>query len=156
MEAHVKVSRIIVLVFLVAGFFAAPVWWYMSAGSWERVFEEDEPDLAPTSVKINKEEYLQLRNEHIDLLRGFDTAQQDSRSKALREMERSEAALRNSPNRPVDAAWRFQGPAPIPVNASTSYSGRVSAIAVHPTNANIVYVGTAYGGLYRSLDGGAT
>jgi hypothetical protein len=32
----------------------------------------------------------------------------------------------------------------------------VTVIAVHPTNENIVYVGTAQGGLYRSLNGGAT
>jgi len=35
-------------------------------------------------------------------------------------------------------------------------SGRVAAIAVDPTDANIVYVGAAQGGLYRSLDGGTT
>src|SRR5262249_16467034 len=34
--------------------------------------------------------------------------------------------------------------------------GRVTAIAINPTNENIVYVGTAQGGLYRSLDGGTT
>jgi len=33
-------------------------------------------------------------------------------------------------------------------------SGRVTAIAVDPTSDLIVYVGTAQGGLYRSLDGG--
>jgi photosystem II stability/assembly factor-like uncharacterized protein len=32
----------------------------------------------------------------------------------------------------------------------------VTVIAVHPTNENIVYVGTAQGGLYRTLNGGAT
>ncbi|HYR58310.1 MAG TPA: hypothetical protein VEO95_06770, partial [Chthoniobacteraceae bacterium] len=35
-------------------------------------------------------------------------------------------------------------------------SGRISAIAVHPTNPSIVYVGAAQGGVYRSLDGGTT
>ena len=39
---------------------------------------------------------------------------------------------------------------------SQAVSGRVTVIAVHPTNENIVYVGTAQGGLYRSLNGGAT
>ena len=144
----------IVLIFAVALVFAVPVWWFMSADEKLREFDENEPDLPPTSVKINKEEFLRLRSEQIDLLRGFDTAVQDSRTKAVRELERREAERRNR-GPESDPAWRSLGPAPIPVNAATSYSGRVSAIAVHPTNANIVYVGTAFGGLYRSLDGGA-
>ena len=35
-------------------------------------------------------------------------------------------------------------------------SGRMSAIAVDPTNPDIVYVGPAQGGIFRSLDGGQT
>ena len=35
-------------------------------------------------------------------------------------------------------------------------SGRTIAIAVHPTNPDIVYVGTANGGLYRTINGGTT
>jgi hypothetical protein len=35
-------------------------------------------------------------------------------------------------------------------------SGRVSAIEIDPNNPNNVYVGAAQGGVYRSLDGGAT
>jgi photosystem II stability/assembly factor-like uncharacterized protein len=35
-------------------------------------------------------------------------------------------------------------------------SGRTVAIAVHPTDPNIAYVGTAQGGLYRTTNGGAT
>ena len=35
-------------------------------------------------------------------------------------------------------------------------SGRVSAIAINPTNPLIAYVGTAQGGVYRTLNGGTT
>ena len=35
-------------------------------------------------------------------------------------------------------------------------SGRTISIAVHPTNPNIAFAGTAQGGLYRTLDGGTT
>ena len=57
-------------------------------------------------------------------------------------------------------AWTSIGPAPIP-NGQTSglthaVSGRVTVIAIHPTNSDIAYVGTAQGGVYRTLDGGAT
>ncbi|HEX8294408.1 MAG TPA: MBG domain-containing protein [Pyrinomonadaceae bacterium] len=57
-------------------------------------------------------------------------------------------------------AWTSIGPAPIP-NGQTSgvthaVSGRVTSIAVHPSNPDIAYVGTAQGGVYRTLDGGQT
>jgi hypothetical protein len=64
--------------------------------------------------------------------------------------------------------WVALGPSPIP-NGQTlplslplnspkekPVSGRVSVIAVDPTNPNIVYVGPAQGGVFRSLDGGQT
>jgi hypothetical protein len=60
--------------------------------------------------------------------------------------------------------WAPLGPSPIP-NGQTfgttnppevPVSGRVSAIAVDPTNPNIVYVGAAQGGVFRSLDAGHT
>lgn len=140
---------------------AVSAWWYISAEKQDgKVFDESEPDLPPMSVKIDKAEYKQLRNEQLAMWRGLETAKKGSRSKAIREMERSERALaakRESLVQPQPATrWKALGPAPIPVNSTTSYSGRVSAIAVHPTNPNIVYAGAAQGGLYRSLNGGAS
>ncbi len=119
--------------------------------------EEEDQDVLP-GTRIDKEDYLKQRQEQIDWLRGLDTAKPDSRGKAITEMQRSEDALerrRRELNQPLDSLWVPIGPSPIPVNASTSYSGRISAIAVHPTNPNIVYVGAAQGGVYRSLNGGA-
>ncbi|HUR97595.1 MAG TPA: hypothetical protein VMZ26_05945, partial [Pyrinomonadaceae bacterium] len=152
-----KVVRIVFFFFAIA-VIAAPVWWYISADINEKEFDEDEPDM-PMSVKMSKEEYFQLRNEHLDLLRGYDTAKQDSRTRAVRKMEQAElelASRRAVEGAPAAQQWRPLGPAPLPISASVSNSGRVSAIAVHPTNPNIVYVGTAQGGLYRTLDGGTT
>jgi hypothetical protein len=55
--------------------------------------------------------------------------------------------------------WTALGPFPIQngqtIVRADPVSGRVTAIAVHPTNPNIVYAGTAQGGVYRTLDGGA-
>ena len=63
-----------------------------------------------------------------------------------------------SPN--LLAPWTPLGPAPIPngqtTGVSLAVSGRVTSIVVHPTNENIVYVGAAQGGVYRSLNGGTT
>jgi hypothetical protein len=60
----------------------------------------------------------------------------------------------------VSTAWTPIGPAPI-TNGQTfsvvnSVSGRVTAIAVSPANSSVVYVGTALGGVYRSLNGGGS
>ncbi|MBA3631344.1 MAG: VCBS repeat-containing protein [Acidobacteria bacterium] len=122
--------------------------------------ETNDPDLPPGS-KIEKGGYLLMRAEQIGLLRGFDTAKPESRSKAVKKMELLEREIAvqrpgGEQNQPAAGMWRPLGPAPIPISPTTSYSGRVSAIAVHPTNANIVYVGTAQGGVYRSLNGGTT
>src|SRR5437773_1471513 len=55
--------------------------------------------------------------------------------------------------------WKFLGPAPIPLGQTSPtrvpVSGRTIAIAVHPTDPDTVYVGTAQGGLYKSTNGGA-
>jgi len=105
--------------------------------------------------------------------------QESERSKVLRARRSLQPALmqdttttQNSSTQPTLAqqntvaaevaggTWTPIGPAPIPngqtTGISTPVSGRVTSIEVHPTNPNIVYVGTAQGGLYRSLDGGAS
>lgn len=60
----------------------------------------------------------------------------------------------------ANSVWTSVGPAPIPngqtFSVAQAVSGRVTAIAIHPTNNDIAYVGTAQGGVYRTLDGGAS
>jgi photosystem II stability/assembly factor-like uncharacterized protein len=46
-------------------------------------------------------------------------------------------------------------PLPPPTPALV-YTGRVRAIAVHPTNPNVVYVGAASGGIWKTTDGGSS
>ena len=92
-----------------------------------------------------------------------------ARSQAIRTMQLQEQFLRKlqtssrgAPGTlsPVAPTWSPLGPAPIPNGQTTAVevavSGRVTAIAVDPANANLVYVGTAQGGVYRSSDGGST
>jgi hypothetical protein len=80
-------------------------------------------------------------------------------------MTKQEENIINLPNSPkrnsLLATWTEIGPNPIPngqvqAGTRTPVSGRTIAIAVHPTNPNLVYVGTAQGGLYRTTDGGTT
>ena len=128
---------------------------------------EDDPDLPPASVGLpdtdfSKEDFMLRRAEGIALKRGISRdAQFDPqiRQEAILQMERQEAFL-DKMNAPSSfTVWTPLGPAPIPNGQTTGFStpvsGRTIAIAVHPTNPNIVYVGAAQGGLYRSTDGGA-
>jgi len=109
----------------------------------------------PNGSTVDKEEFFRLRNEQIGLLRGLPLKDGDERIKAVRKMETQERSIagRNTFATAL-ADWVYLGPSPIPVTVPTS--GRVTAIDVHPTNPDIAYVGTAQGGLYRTLNGGVT
>jgi photosystem II stability/assembly factor-like uncharacterized protein len=111
--------------------------------------EREDADV-PSFSKIDKAEYRRLRDEQLSLMRGVPHfLPYEPRSRALLEMAAREATTAS-----IDPAfWTPIGPAPIP-QGSFPVSGRTISIAVHPTNPDIVYVGTAQGGLYRSLDGG--
>ncbi|HTC95498.1 MAG TPA: Ig-like domain repeat protein [Terriglobales bacterium] len=142
--------------------------------------ESDDPDMPATlGGKIDRGTYLRLREAYIARIRGIDLKNPPDpklRMNAIRNMERQERQIYGirgesaavpgagggiAPFAPPSATtWIELGPSPIP-NGQTSptevaVSGRVSAIAVHPTNPNIIYVGAAGGGVFRSLDGGAT
>lgn len=53
--------------------------------------------------------------------------------------------------------WQAIGPQPTTSTIASVglVSGRVTALAVDPTNANIVYLGGAFGGIWKTTDGGA-
>ncbi|MBK6766545.1 MAG: hypothetical protein IPG71_09610 [bacterium] len=52
------------------------------------------------------------------------------------------------PNNPLDENWSSIGP--------NNYSGRILSIAWNPVNTNIIYVGSASGGLWKTTNGGTT
>ena len=135
----------------------------------------DSPDIPPFARgHISEQQYLELRDQQLRLQRGVNELMLDptARSRAINQMQLQELMrkMRPSLNSTFPAlvpnfAWKALGPDPIP-NGQTDpnfipanelpVSGRVTAIAVDPANENIVYVGAAQGGLYRSMDGGAT
>ncbi|MBS1795946.1 MAG: proprotein convertase P-domain-containing protein [Acidobacteria bacterium] len=146
----------------------------LAAGIKKRIFGDD-PDLPvsvnPKGIKeanaeeeeegVDKEAYLLSRAENIGYYRGVEKDKPfdpQLRIAAIREEDARAARLANLPG--PTPVWQEIGPNPQPegqtINVTTPVSGRVSAIAVHPANANIVYVGTAQGGLFRTTDGGAT
>ncbi len=128
----------------------------------------DEPDvpkmLQEAKSRFSKEEFLQKRAEGIAIKRGIVKDQPfdpSLRPKAIEKMEKQEELIvekaKDDPNFALPN-WTPIGPAPIPngqtQTVSTAVSGRTISIAIHPTDENIVYVGTAQGGLYRTTNGG--
>lgn len=127
-----------------------------------------DPDLGPFETSMSREEFMAKRADEIAFKRGVEKDKPfdpQKRIAALKQLERQEierihmadSPIRNS----VLAAWTEIGPNPIPNGqvvggSQLAVSGRVISIAVHPTNPDIVYVGTAQGGLYRTVDGGTT
>ena len=104
-----------------------------------------EPEIAPTVARAV-----------------FETNPAQLRLKALTERDQSAPAVRD--RAPVDAAlanWTPMGPLAVPngqtyAGARVLISGRVTAIAPHPGNANTIFIGTSRGGVWRTLDGGTT
>jgi photosystem II stability/assembly factor-like uncharacterized protein len=163
--------------------FAALVLWaapYVSNAA-ASLSTDDDPDVPRTwKNAMSKEEYMLRREEHIALLRGVGTglpfdpalrlraieqlnAQQERLLGATTEAGTNDAGAQTQSGASASAitgTWTPIGPFPIPngqtVGVSTAVSGRTVAIAVHPTNPDIAYVGTAQGGLYRTTDGGAS
>lgn len=127
---------------------------------------DEDPDLPSWMAgKIDKATYLRLRGDYIDMKRGRPyNLPFDPREKAIQMMEQQEAAQKQQQKRlgilGGGPTWTNLGPSPIP-NGQTSdtsvpVSGRTISIAVHPTDPNTVYVGTAQGGLYKSTNGGTS
>jgi photosystem II stability/assembly factor-like uncharacterized protein len=50
-------------------------------------------------------------------------------------------------------SWVPLGPERVPISKTST--GRLTAIAVHPTDSNIIYIGGAQGGVWKTTDGGA-
>lgn len=132
---------------------------------------ESDADLPAFMVgQVNKEEYMARRGEYIAMMRGLDHENAgELRAVAIEWLNRHEGPKRTKEGPRIlqgveslisSTEWTPLGPAPIPNGflaggRADTNSGRTISIAIHPTNPDIVYVGTAQGGLYRSLNGGA-
>ena len=126
--------------------------------------DPDMPDFAQNVV--SKEEFMLRRTQDVAFRRGLENGvpvDPAARSQAIRKLETQERLVREMPDSPfregIIVPWTEIGPAPIPNGqvsggTPTPVSGRTISILIHPTNPNIVYVGTAQGGLYRTTDGG--
>lgn len=132
--------------------------------------DENEPDadLGKFGSRIDRGAYLEARDEYIARKRGIEPGRPfdpSLRGRAIEQMERQEknrrldAIINGNLTPAAGGAWSPIGPLTLPngiVNNSGPTSGRVTAIVVDPVNVNKVYLGTAQGGVWRSLDGGTT
>ena len=127
--------------------------------------EDEDPDLPPGMTgRVDKEAYLRARGENIDMLRGrLGDDPSEARETAIKQMNKQEALMASRVRLGLASAvnttdWTFVGPAPIPMGQTQGsrvpVSGRTISIAIHPTDPDTVYVGTAQGGLYKSTNGG--
>ena len=120
------------------------------------------PDRPPFAQEADGD-YLRLRDEYIARLRGIETdrfanplwRESAVQTRFSEEKQRNQAAPNAAP------AWTVIGPDSVSNGQAldggdTTVSGRVTAIAVDPTNSSKVYLGTAQGGVWRSLNGGST
>jgi hypothetical protein len=149
-----------------------------TGGATDLEEEETEPDF-PKGRRGNIDEnaYLRLRDEYIARLRGIEPGHpfdSGARGRAIRQMERAQTLRAESTKdsffnklasvfgseTPLASLWSELGPRPLPNGSAqsglASVSGRATAIAVDPTDPNKVYLGTAQGGVWRSLDAGLT
>ena len=67
-------------------------------------------------------------------------------------------ALESALDAPGPMLWSFVGPRPVTSeywSGNANAGGRVASIACHPTNAALAYIGTASGGVWKTVDSGA-
>ncbi len=132
--------------------------------------DEVDADLGKHANRIDREEYLRLRGEYIARKRGIEPGlpfNPTLREQAVEQMDRQESnrklesIISGDLTPTAGGAWTSIGPFSISngqaLNGSdVSVSGRVTSVAVDPTNPSNVYLGTAQGGVWRSTDGGTT
>ena len=131
------------------------------------ILEDEDPDLPPGMTgRVDKEAYLLGRGDNIDMLRGrTGDAPIEAREMAIKQMAKQESLMASRVRLGLASAvnttdWTFVGPAPIPLGQTQGtrvpVSGRTISIAIHPTDPDTAYVGTAQGGLYKTTSGGTT
>ena len=130
--------------------------------TFAQVNQGDDPDLPRFLNNISKEEFFKLK-ENFFLSRQITLRELDynPRTAAIAKMLQMEVNQRTNPlSRVMSPNWTQLGPSPIPNGQTTTnsvaISGRVTAIAIHPTNSNIIYIGTANGGVFRTMNGGTS
>ena len=131
-----------------------------------RLRAQDSPEVKPVPHDFEQNEQgeslLKQRDEWFYQQRAYPHAKipAGARQNALSQLaakitaERTQAAAMGGLNTP-SPAWTFLGPEPIDTPYTDPVvSGRVSAIAIDPTNSKVIYLGAAQGGVWKSTNSG--
>jgi len=99
----------------------------------------------------------------------FGSIPAGARNDAIRQLESTNQIARQQRRGPLTAAagpnasaaaamdsatWTLIGPRPTGAGSTSVTSGRVNAIAIDPRDNNVVYIGAAEGGVWKTIDGG--
>jgi hypothetical protein len=119
-----------------------------------------DPDMPPVGDHgLDKATYMELRN-GAHMLKYSGAGFEEIYKGRINAIEQLNTDNRHQGPFTSFSAWTPIGPYPIPngqtTTIATAVSGRVTAVAIDPTDANTVYVGTAQGGVWRSTNGGTT
>ncbi len=96
-------------------------------------------------------------------IQGATTNAQETKGDAIKLSKPYLWELRATPYAPVErlykvaaSSWLSMGPAPMSSPYYGDVAGRITSLAVDPTNGQIVYAAAAGGGLWKSTDGGSS
>ncbi|HEX6851445.1 MAG TPA: hypothetical protein VF139_08535 [Candidatus Polarisedimenticolaceae bacterium] len=128
------------------------------ASGWGVAFASE--PVAPVAAAPAEEERTISERERWEILRRLGADGMipfDARGRALRQLRANLASgLLGEATDSIDGdRWIPLGPSPISAGPA-SFSGRVTALAAHPTQAGTVYAGGAQGGVWKTTDGGST
>ena len=118
--------------------------------------KKNDKEKTPGDKRNGEEEEILKRQEWFRQQRGLDDLYRPSelRRQAVEELKDN---LLLQPSTLVPNSWSSLGPSPMnnfPGWVMGRVAGRISALAVDPTNESVLYLGAASGGLWKSYDGG--
>jgi photosystem II stability/assembly factor-like uncharacterized protein len=99
-------------------------------------------------LAVAKLESKHLPYDHIFMMRSYPDEYFDIKAYKNALQQAGQMADMKNTSDASTAEWTLEGPANI--------SGRINCIAVHPEDSDIIYVGNASGGIYKTTDGGAS
>jgi uncharacterized protein (TIGR03437 family) len=108
------------------------------------VSQESDPDREPPDLQARRAEYLQR----------FYAVPADERVKAWQLRRAMRPVSFRAPDNAAADQWTSIGPRPLLNPISGPQGGRINTIAIDPRDSNVMFIGTADAGVWRTRDGG--
>lgn len=110
--------------------------------------QEQHPTPAEESVEKEKNGHDLLPAEWWHIVREYPDFRPDVKQYADAMKQASDAVLQRGANPGFSAPWTVQGPANI--------GARINTIKVNPANPDVIYIGYSQGGVWKTINGGAS